>query len=102
MFSDPRLRAAEKMDYGRTYGFILSGDLANVKGEFMDYIKVFEDQIMMILTNTTDPMSVSLFVYVCVLFCDLISFFNRIIRRENFAPMIKNLVEMFRLYHTNV
>lgn len=58
VFDHPQLRAQELLKYPRTYGFVLSGDLADVSEEFKDYISVNEEYILSILTNTTEPMQV--------------------------------------------
>ena len=59
LFADERLRAATKLEYPRSYGFVLSGGLKSVAAEFKSYIRTEEDRILGILKNSTEPMGVS-------------------------------------------
>uniref|UniRef100_A0A7M5X8J7 Uncharacterized protein n=2 Tax=Clytia hemisphaerica TaxID=252671 RepID=A0A7M5X8J7_9CNID len=59
LFTDERLRAATKLEYPRSYGFVLSGGLKSVATEFKSYIRTEEDWILGILKNSTEPMGVS-------------------------------------------
>ena len=59
LFADERLRAATKLEYPRSYGFVLSGDLKNVAGEMKDFFYVHKESILEILTSSTEPMGVS-------------------------------------------
>ena len=58
LFRHDQLRAYDLLKYPRSYGFVLSGDLAYVSGEFKSYIAVHTQEILSILTNTTIPMKV--------------------------------------------
>ena len=58
LFADERLRAAAKLEYPRSYGFVLSGDLKNVAGELKDFLYVNKESIIEILTTSTEPMGV--------------------------------------------
>ena len=53
-----QLRAYDLVKYPRSYGFVLSGDLAYVSTEFKSYITVNTKDILSVLTNTTTPMMV--------------------------------------------
>jgi len=59
LFADERLRVATKLEYPRSYGFVLSGDLKSMAAEFRSYIKSDEERILKALSNSTVPMGVS-------------------------------------------
>ena len=58
LFADERLRAATKLEYPRSYGFVLSGDLKSMAAEFRSYIKSDEERVLGALMNSTEPMGV--------------------------------------------
>ncbi|XP_066925616.1 uncharacterized protein [Clytia hemisphaerica] len=56
-FQHSLLRVAKVLDVPRTYGFVLSGDLANSHDKFRSYVKDNENLIFEILKNSTTPIT---------------------------------------------
>ena len=61
-FEHSLLRVAKILDVPRTYGFVLSGDLANSHDEFQSYVKDNENLIFEILKNSTTPITVRVLI----------------------------------------
>ncbi|XP_066928820.1 uncharacterized protein [Clytia hemisphaerica] len=59
LFADERLRAATKLEYPRSYGFVLSGGLKSMAAEFRSYIRSDQERVLSALMNSTEPMGVS-------------------------------------------
>ena len=60
VFDHDQLRAYDLLKSSRSYGFVLSGDLAYVSTEFNSYISVHTNEILSVLTNSTSPMMVKI------------------------------------------
>lgn len=53
VFNDPLIRVAKLLKVDRTFGVVLSGDLGNVREEFVGFVKENDKLIMNILKNST-------------------------------------------------
>lgn len=68
VFSHPLIRVAKLLKVDRTFGVALSGDLGNVREEFMRFVKENDKLIMDILKNSTTNVQVKLIQLTCMVY----------------------------------
>lgn len=59
VFDDPLIRVAKLLKVDRTFGVVLSGDLHNLREEFVQFIKTNKIMIEGIVKNATVSVQVS-------------------------------------------
>lgn len=58
ILDDPLLHVASLIEYPRSFGIVLSGGLANVDKEVLDYVKTNEGNILEVLERFTQKLKV--------------------------------------------
>ena len=71
LFDHPQIRASQILKYPRSYGIVMSGQLANVANEARDYISANQQMILDIIDKKTNKMEVNIFLETFLLFSTL-------------------------------